>query len=662
MYLKLCFIFLLLIFTREINAQTLKNGVDNYAHFSETSITRTSPEGWLKSFLKIQAEGLTGNIYAAGYPYNSVGWKGQVQLPEGTPTFKNWWAYEQTAYWIDGALRCGYLLDNQSLIDSAEGYIHHILENARPTGELGTNHWGENKWPHAVLFRAFMAAYSATGNKAILAGLQKHFKATADNYSEGRNIMNIETMCWLYGLTQDDELLKIAQNAYREFNLLDSGDVSLYGLSSEEIPHEHGVTYLESVKIPIILHIYTGNQVYLDAALKGFEKLEKYHLLIDQVPGSSERLNGKRSNQVHETCDISDFIWSAGYFLMATGEAKWADKMEKACFNAGMGAITKDFKQHQYYSGPNQFLANKNSSPWNAKAGWYQQSRPRMAYRPYHDTECCTGNINRFLPTYVNRMWLNDKKGGITVALYGPSSFKYDTGEANQAFTIHQITDYPFSGEINFEVTSKSKKGKVFSLSLRIPEWSTTTSISINGEKIQEKITPGTFFQITREFKHGDHLQLNLEMKTQLVFWEGNGVALERGPLLFSYPIPNIVNEDESQKMYMEGFSSLEIDPDGTWAYAPELENTEKIAVITEKMPENPWLLETSPVKLRIPVWKIRGWNLESEFTPDLPQEYDLLEKENITLVPMGATTLRVTIFPDVKKRFTLRQLKLLKN
>ena len=44
-----------------------------------------------------------------------------------------------------------------------------------------------------------------------------------------------------------------------------------------------------------------------------------------------------------------------------TGDVKWADKIEKAVFNAGFGAVKKDFKAFHILSNPNQFIANRKS-------------------------------------------------------------------------------------------------------------------------------------------------------------------------------------------------------------------------------------------------------------------------------------------------------------
>ena len=82
----------------------------------------------------------------------------------------------------------------------------------------------------------------------------------------------------------------------------------------------HGVTAAEVSKQPLILYLYTGRQEYLDAALGFYSSVERENELPDGIPASYESLFPKHAEALHETCDISDFIWSYGYMLMATGD------------------------------------------------------------------------------------------------------------------------------------------------------------------------------------------------------------------------------------------------------------------------------------------------------------------------------------------------------
>ena len=127
-------------------------------------------------------------------------------------------------------------------------------------------------------------------------------------------------------------------------------------------------------------------------------KMEGPNLLVDGINSSSEALAGNDPLASHETCDVSDYTWTLGYYLMTTGDGQWADRIEKGIFNGGLGSITKDFKSMQYFSCPNQVIATGNSNHNGFKHGltW-------MAYRPIHETECCIGNLHRWFPP--RRSW-----------------------------------------------------------------------------------------------------------------------------------------------------------------------------------------------------------------------------------------------------------------
>jgi uncharacterized protein len=418
-------------------AGPIKSGpveVKCYAKFRELPITAVTPEGWLAQFLQNQRDGLTGHLEVTGWPFNTCGWtEGDPGMgPHEHPSYK-WGVYEHNGYWVDGIIRCGYLLRDDFLIQKAKKQIEYVLAHPAANGYLGPQTMTE-LWPRAVFFRSLMADFSATGDRRILEALEKHYltATTAELHGSGqRNNCNVEEICWLYGQTGNRQLLDYALKAY----LL--SDPSPQNLLSDRKSEDHGATYSEWVKLPAILYMYNGDEMLLKASINGFRKLDRDHMLIDGIPSSDEHFAGKNPKISHESCVITDYTWSAGYVLLASGQTEWADKIERACFNAGMGAITKDFKAHQYFSSPNQVtVTNNSSSNWGTS---------RMAYRPAHECECCTANINRFMPNYVFRMWLGDGNGGLVAALYGPSSVRAKVGKEAQVVTIVEKTDYPFS-------------------------------------------------------------------------------------------------------------------------------------------------------------------------------------------------------------------------
>ena len=338
--------------------------IKSIAKLNEVPLTSVQPRGWLRQYLEHQRDGLTGHIEAAGFPYNTGAWMMPMINIKGYPS---WWPYEQTAYWIDGLARCGYLLGDPGLIARATSQIDCVLEHADSDGYLGPAFMKPateyNRWPHSIFFRALMAHASASGDVRIVPALQQHYLSNSSPHSGYREVCNIEAMLWTYQQSGDERLLDQAVHAFQEYNrIYPKSDTSLASLFSDSIPSEHGVTYNETAKLGAILYLYTGNETYLQASINAYRKIDHHHMLVDGINSSTEGLRGKDPLDSHETCDIADYTWSAGYLMMATGSAEYADKIERACFNAAPGAVTRDFKAMQYFSCPNQVIATTTSN------------------------------------------------------------------------------------------------------------------------------------------------------------------------------------------------------------------------------------------------------------------------------------------------------------
>ncbi|MBT7466420.1 MAG: glycosyl hydrolase [Bacteroidetes bacterium] len=501
--------------------------------FNKLKITQIRPHGWIKTFLERQKEGLTGNIEVAGYPFDTKMWA--CEKIKGST--KAWWPYEQSSYYIDGAHRLALLLNDKKLEAKVKLQTQYVLDHINPeTGRISTNladRWW--RWPYAQFFRNFMTEYELTGDRKIIEALQKHYLTfKAEDFADDLELANIEEICWLYGITKNERLLDMAVEAYRLFksdisyrNRSEGENKNDMQFGSDRVPDMHGVVYLELVKIPAILYSYTGKREYLEEAENGIRKMEEHHMLISGLPSSTEHFRGISDLAGHETCNTAVFPYSYGYLLRINGDAKLGDKIEKAVFNAGIGSVTKDFKSHQYFSSPNQIISS-------LKSNLYGHNPARMIYAPGHDVECCTGNVNRFMPYYVEQMWLSSPGNGLVAALFGPSSVTANVGINKDEIRIIEETDYPFSEEINFKIETKEKVS--FPFFIRIPTWCTTPEIFINGEKTNLDIKQGAFTVLVREFLNGDIITLKIPGDIKISSWPNNEIGVEKGPLVLVYP------------------------------------------------------------------------------------------------------------------------------
>jgi len=349
-------------FSSPTQAESLPVG-PYYGVFRELPVSDITPKGWLAQFLERQRDGLALHRNASGFPFDSCLWNGKI------PKAK-WPHYEQTAYFLDGTYRCGVLLRNKPLIEQARQSIRYVLDHPAADGILGpgpgdyVNVVEDDgvagpktvgiQWPFAVFVRTMIADYGVTQNKEILEALTKHYLALSPKFGPGpRDVDAVEGMCWLYGQTGDKRILAVAERTWNNATRSPRSQWNLASLTKETRMRGHGVSVSEETKQPALLYLYTGKKEYLDAVLGGFRSLQRDHELVDGVITSDAGLSGKSPDHQHETCVVSDYTWSLGYVLMASGDARWADTIERAILNGGLSVVDKEFKTLQYYGSPN---------------------------------------------------------------------------------------------------------------------------------------------------------------------------------------------------------------------------------------------------------------------------------------------------------------------
>ncbi len=607
-----------------------------YAAFAEGLINDITPEGWVREFLVRQKNGLTGHPEAMSYPFDGCCWAGDLEMSQNPHYWgADWWRFEQSAYYVDGFSRLGYVLDDEELMAKGKANVDYVLDHpltpkpgyvfdestfrgfgspasiqaqlekrkkiaaaGRPEGRLGRE--GDSMgWPFAVFFRTMKTYYEATGDPRVPVALEKNYLTyTPEELSDGRYIINIEGILWTYALTGNPKLLELAEAVWA----LVPNNMQQY--LSDQPMAGHGVTVCETLKLPMLLYAFTGKEIYKEAALKGDQKMEDKNMLIDGIISSSEGLAGVDPLASHETCDISDYTWTIGYYLIVTGDATFADRLEKAVFNAGLGAVTKDFKAMQYFSCPNQVLCTGSSNH-----NEYKKAKTWMAYRSAHEVECCIGNLHRYFPNYASRMWMKDKNGQPVAALYGPSSVVYDLGDG-VTVKIQEITNYPFEEDIQFKFTfyedgKVSRKPHQMDFTYRIPGWC----------KASDK---QGFQTVSKTWKSGEKFKVRFPMEIEFVKNAVQGESVVRGPLTYTYAIPANWEIDEKVYDYLAGkqsknpdFVNWNITPSGKWNYAIRNANLDKVKLIKTGAKGFPFDLQNVPLKIRIPVTGVKGWDYD---------------------------------------------------
>ena len=152
-------------------------------------------------------------------------------------------------------------------------------------------------------------------------------------------------------------------------------------------------------------------------------------------------------------------------------------------------------------------------------------------------------------------------------------------------------------------------------------------------------------------------------MHTVLTYWAQHGLGVENGPLVYALSIQAEWKATTIPKWSSDTYPEWGANPASDWNYSIGVTDTELLSQLRLErgsMTDDPWV--DPPVRLTAPLKKIPGWMLysdpkspERQQTPPLPEKnlaiYKVLENqqvEHVSLVPYGATHLRLTIFPNL--------------
>jgi hypothetical protein len=604
------------------------------------------PRGWLRDWAVSMRDGMTGHLDEYDPVFQS-GWLGQRIGTTGESAAGEGWPLEQAAYWIDGAIRLGYVLHDDALLARVLPRLEKIAgaENRNGSylwwrekfswdGKSGPAVEGFNLWGCAVLGRALVAQYQATGDRKWLACVERFFGTMPGSslFPIGRQTVNIETLCEAERLGADPRIWSGVVDAARRLRRED-GEWSreYYWAGMKPKDAEHGVTFNELAKLPLLLYAGTGDDSFKRATLDRYRHLFDKHMLPYGVNSASERINGIGALRSTESCNVADLIWSHLWLLRILGDPADGDRIENAFFNAAPACVSRDCRMHVYYQSPNRQNSKPNPNGGNhpANADFAKTQRPL----------CCTGNIQRILPNYIIHMWMTTPDHGLAAALYGPCTAKAAVVDGVDV-TLVCATDYPFGEDIT--VTVSPAKPVRFPLYFRVPGWCLKPSFKVNEADVERASAVKGFVRLDRTWSEGNTVAIRFPMPPRVVKGRETGgspyACVYAGPLLFARGIPE-KNENESR--------------DTGWRYALDFESgrpTDGITIKRSAMPARWDWPYAAPVALTVPA---RGIDWESENTfhgalPDAPVPGK--GSEMIQLIPYGCAKFRVSMFPVTAK------------
>ena len=225
----------------------------------------------------------------------------------------------------------------------------------------------------------------------------------------------------------------------------------------------------------------------------------------------------------NETCAaIGSFQWN-WRLLLATGEARYADLMERILYNGFGAAVSAD--GHRF------FYVN----PLQRRDGHFEDDDPGRR-REWFSCACCPPNIMRLLAS-LDRYVATISGDALYVQLL--SEARIAAPLAGGLLSLDVSTDYPWDGSVELTVTS-APAGEC-GIAVRVPGWSAGISVRLNGEPVAADTDPHGYLLLRRTWRAGDVLACSLDMAARLTCPHRRidalrgTAAVERGPLVYCF-------------------------------------------------------------------------------------------------------------------------------
>lgn len=304
----------------------------------------------------------------------------------------------------------------------------------------------------------------------------------------------LEVWAQLYQLTKDEKYLTLAKR-YADaglFRKLKEGKDSLTNChANASIPFTHGAAKMYEI---------TGDSDWLEV-IKLFWKVA----VTDRGMFSTTGMNAGEfwvpphmqghflGSSDQEFCTVYNMVRTASYLLKYTGEAQYADYIERALYNGFLA------QQNAQTGMPAYFLPLGAGS----RKKWGTRTR---------DFWCCHGTMVQAQTLYPELVWFTDGDK-ITAAQYIPSEFTAEMNGAN--VTVSQTTGMKYYNDQAFfdekddgqmsrwllKFSVKCDKPVRFTLSLRVPEWAKGVELEVNGKNTAAPVKDG-WLDITADWQN----------------------------------------------------------------------------------------------------------------------------------------------------------------
>ena len=440
------------------------------------------------------------------------------------------WLHAATLAWVntgDPALRAklDYTVAELAKCQLADGYLGTYADKDR---------WTEwDVWAHKYNLLGLLTYIQYTGNREPLPVCRKMADllcATFGDTPGKKDLIKagqhmgmaptsvLEPMVLLYRMSGDKRYLEFCRYILRAWEQ-DNGPHIVSRLLElkrvDKVGNAKAYEMLSCLNGALEYCRLTGEREILDACLNAWRDIVDHRLYLTGTASYGEHFHDDfdlpNNNNVGETCVTVTWLQFNAQLLRLTGEARFAEQLERVVLNQLFGAQRPD------------------GAAW----GYYVQMEGTKPYSATFDGHCCLSSGPRgvaLIPTFA-----------ITTDAAGPVVNLYEAGTATltlrdgTAVGLTTATTFPASDRIR--ITVQPAAAKTFMLKLRLPEWCHAAAVTVAGKSVP--VAPGGdgYLAIQRDWARGDVVELVLPMQASVIVGDHlnqGKAAVLYGPLVLA--------------------------------------------------------------------------------------------------------------------------------
>lgn len=552
------------------------------------------------------------------------------------------------AKWIEAAAYSLALYPDEKLSETVDELIDKIAAAQDEDGYLDTyftikdrdKRWknlleGHELYCSGHMMEAACAYYEATGKKKLLDVMEKnaehiykHFITEKNEGAPGHPEVELALMK-MYRTTGNKKWLQLAEHFINErgedpyFYEKEAAkrDWTVWGndptahdyqqsgkpvrAQSDATGHAVRAVYLYTGMAQ--LSAKSGDNALYDACKRLWESITRRRMYVTGGIGStvlgeafSVDYDLPPDTAYAETCASIGLMFFANAMLKNELIGEYADVMETAFYNTVLGGMQLDGKRFFYVNPLEVVPGISGVSPTH---------RHDLPVRPkWYACACCPPNVARLITSFGCYAY-GENSDMSFCHMYADGEIKFENG-----MELVCKTNYPYDMTVNYSVI---KGGR---LAIRIPGWSDTFTLALNGEKHELKPING---YVIIAVKDGDEAKLVLSDTPHFVYPSvkipavSGMAAIRRGPLVYCFEDAD--NGDVLSLALKRGGKITVCEPDRN-----ELSGVTKLKVEAVRFDDNgkpysfdePKTTDTLAIAVPYYTWGNRGENAMRVFMP----------------------------------------------